>query len=138
MDGLVVAVIVAAVGLTVLRVYAARRVAARQGQFVWLMFPATLIGPLAIAWAAVQLLPRCSGDERHPGRECRWLRGLRWCDSTSACPAPCRPRHPARSIPVTVTDAYAEHVTAMLGFILLGGLVAMVALLVWAVSQAGH
>ena len=137
MDGLVVAVIVATVGLTVLRVFAARRVAAREGRFVWLMFPATLIGPLAIAWAAVQLFPdapvmSATLAASAVGYGALMVRfHVRLSRAVSSAP-------PGQAMPVTATDVYADHLTTMLGFILLSGLVAMVALLIWAVSQAGR
>ncbi len=134
MNAPIIAFIGAAVGLVLLRHYAARRVIARQGQFVWLMFVPTLIGPIAIAWAAVQqfraapvfgaILAACALG--YGAVLVRFL--MRLSRSVSSAP-------PDQDVRVVATDVYADHLVGMLGFILLSGLVAMVGLIVWAVTR---
>ncbi len=107
---------------------------ARQGQFVWLMFVPVLVGPIAIAWAAAQQFRDApvvgailaASALGYGTSLVRFL--MRLSRSVSSAP-------PDQDVSVAMTDLYADHVMRMLGIILLSGLVAMVGLIVRAVTR---
>lgn len=123
--------------LVALRHVAARRVVARQGQFVWLMFGPTLIGGIVILWAGIQLfttVPIVGAAMTIAGGVylavvLRFLARLSRAVSSAG---------PQDDIGAAITDPVVDYVSTMMGLILIGGLVAVVGLIVWGVSQAAR
>jgi hypothetical protein len=127
---------IAAVALLVLlRHYAARRVAARQGQFVWLMFVPTLIGGIAFLWAGIQMLaaaPPVGVVSAIAGGiyltvVLRFLMRLSRSVTSAA---------PQDDLATAMTEPFVDFVRATMGLVLIAGLVAMVGLIVLGVSLA--
>jgi hypothetical protein len=132
----VVGIAVVAV-LVLLRYFAARRVAARQGQFVWLAFAPTLIVAIVIIWTAVQMLATepivgvvilIAGGIYLAGAV-RFLARLSRSVSTAG---------PQDDIMAAMTEPLADYMSTLIGLLLIGGLVALVALIAWGVSQAAR
>lgn len=123
--------------LVALRHVAARRVVARQGQFVWLMFGPTLIGGIVILWAGIQLfttVPIVGAAMTIAGGVylavvLRFLARLSRAVSSAG---------PQDDIGAAITDPVVDYVSTMMGLIVIGGLVAVVGLIVWGVSQAAR
>ncbi len=123
--------------LVLLRYFAARRVAARQGQFVWLAFVPTLIGAIVILWTAVQMLATepvvgvvilIAGGMYLAGA-LRFLARL----SRSVTAA-----GPQDDIGAAMTEPLVEYMSTLMGLLLIGGLVAFVGLIAWGVSQTAR
>jgi hypothetical protein len=119
------------------RHYAARRVMARQGQFVWLMFVPTLIGGIVIPWAGLQVLTTAPlvgasmviGGGIYLAVILRFLTRLsRTVTSTGS----------EDDIGTAVTESIVDYLGAVVGLTLIGGLVAVVVLIAWGVSQAAR
>jgi hypothetical protein len=128
----IVAGIAVVVFLFATRQYAYRRVAARDGRFVWLVFLPTLLGGFAILGAGVQMLvtlPPVGVVMVVTGSV--YLAALigfltRASGSVSS------------SGPQAIIEPLADYARTVIGLVLIGALVAVVGLIVWGVSQAAH
>ena len=136
MDWKVVLAAVGAVVLLVLVTYGSRRVSAGEGRFVWLRSAHLLVGAGMILWGGVYIL----AHEPLVGVALLVVGGIyavmlfrfltRLSRSvTSAGAGGDRAAAMAPAVDFTVT---------MVGLMLIGGLVAVVGLIVWGVSQAAH
>jgi hypothetical protein len=123
--------------LLLLRHFAIRRVAARQGRFVWLMFVPTLFGSVVILWASIQVFASAPlfgtlmaiGGVIYLAVLVRFLTLLsRSVTSTG----------PQDDITTAITEPLADYVSTMTGLLLIGGIVALVGLIIWGVSQAAR
>jgi hypothetical protein len=136
MDWKVVVAVAGAAILSMLLLYGRRRVAAGQGRFVWLMSAHLLVGAGMILWGGVHIL----ADEPLVGVALlvgggiyvvilfRFLTRLsRSITSVGAGGDLTAAMEPAVDFTVT-----------MVGLMLIGGLVAVIALIVWGVSQAAR
>lgn len=123
--------------LVLLRYFAARRVAARQGQFVWLAFVPTLIGAVVILWTGVQMLATVPvvgvvimiAGAIYLAVALRFLTRL----SRSITAA-----GPQDDIGAAMTEPLVDYMSTIMGLLLIAGLVALVGLIVWGVSQAAR
>jgi hypothetical protein len=132
---LVVIGIAVAVALVVVRNFAARRVLARQGQFVWLMFVPTLIGGVVLIWAGIEVTATATlvgvllavGAMIYLAVVVRFLtRASRSVDAAG----------PNDDIGTALTEPMVDYMSTLMGLLLIGGLVALVGLIVWGVTQA--
>jgi hypothetical protein len=142
MEPVVLGLVVVAL-LVAVRHFAARRVLARQGQFVWLMFIAMLAGGVVILWAGIQLLatvPIAGVATTLAGRTtlagslylALMLRVLaRLSRSVSSAGR-------QDDIGTAVTEPLVDYLGTTMGLMLVGGVVAVVALIVWGISQAAR
>jgi amino acid transporter len=123
--------------LVLLRYFAARRVAARQGQFVWLAFVPTLIGAVVILWTGVQMLATMPvvgvvimiAGGIYLAVALRFLSRL----SRSVTAA-----GPEDDVGAAMTESLVDYMSTIMGLLLIAGLVALVGLIVWGVSQAAR
>jgi hypothetical protein len=130
----VVGIAVVAV-LVLLRYFAARRVAARQGQFVWLAFVSSLIGAIVILWTGVQMLATVPvvgvviviAGGIYLAVALRFLTRLSRSISAAG---------PQDDIGAAMTEPLVDYMSTIMGLLLIGGVVALVGLIVWGVSQA--
>jgi hypothetical protein len=133
----IVAGIAVVVFLFATRQYAYRRVAARDGRFVWLVFLPTLLGGFAILGAGVQMLvtlPPVGVVMVVTGSVyLAVLLGFLTRVSRSVNSA-----GPGDDIGEALTQPLGEYVITLMGLVLIGGIAALVGLLVWAVSQAAQ
>lgn len=121
--------------LVVVRHFAARRVLARQGQFVWLLFAPNLIGAVVILWAGIQTsasVPILGVLMVTLGVVYLAL-VMRFLTRTSRS---INASGPQDDITTVLIGPFAEHVTSMMGLLLVVGVVAVVGLIVWGVTQA--
>jgi hypothetical protein len=137
MEFQVVLGIAAVAALVLIRHLAMRRVAARQGHFIWLAFIPTLIGALVISWASVQVFAQVPLVGAFTGifgviyltalvrMLARISRGV-----TSA--------GSQEDLVTAVTEPFVEFMGAWVGLLLIGGLVAVAALIVWGVSRSAR
>jgi hypothetical protein len=132
----VVAAVAGAAILSMLLLYGSRRVSAGEGRFVWLRSAHLLVGAGMILWGGVYIL----AEEPLVGVVLLVVGGIyaiilfrfltRLSRSvTSAGAGGDRAAAMAPAVDFTVT---------MVGLMLIGGLVAVVGLIVWGVSQAAH
>jgi hypothetical protein len=119
------------------RHYAARRVMVRQGQFVWLMFVPTLIGGIVIPWAGLQILATAPlvgasmviGGGIYLAVVVRFLTRLsRTVTSTGS----------EDDLGAAITEPFVDYLGTTVGLTLIGGVLAVVVLIAWGVSQAGR
>ncbi len=123
--------------LVAVRHFAARRVVARQGQFVWLMFVPMLIGGVVILWAGIQMLATVPivgvamtiAGGLYLALMLRFLARLSRSVSSAG---------PQDDIGTAMTEPVVDYLSTMMGLILVGGVVAVVALIVWGISQAAR
>jgi hypothetical protein len=135
MDSPLVVGIAVVIVLVVVRQFAARRVLARQGQFVWLMFVSTLIGGVVILSAGIQILatapivgaPMAVGGAVYLAVVARFL--TRASSSVSAA-------GPNDDIGSALTEPMVDYLSTIMGLVLIGGLLAMVGVIAWGVTQA--
>lgn len=135
METPVAAGIVIVILLVLVRHFAARRVVTGQGRFVWLMFIPTLLGGVVILWASIQALASAPdfgvlmavAGAIYLAVLIRFL--MRLSRSVSAA-------GPAEDLGLAVTEPVVDYMSTMVGLVLIGGLVALVGLIVWGVSQA--
>ncbi len=137
MEAPVVAGIALVVLLILVRRFAARRVVARQGWFVWLMFLPTLFGAGAIVWAAIRMI----ASEPIVGAllailgviyaavVVRFLTLLARSVSASG---------PQDDLGAVTTEPLVDYMTSMVGLVLIGGLIALVGLIIWGIGQAAR
>jgi hypothetical protein len=121
--------------LVVVRHVAARRVLARQGRFVWLMFVPTLIGAVVVVWAGVRVLASAPavGVLMVIAGVVYLAVVLRFLTRASRSVTAAGPQD---DIATALTEPLAEYMTTIMGLVLVGGLVALVGLIVWGVTQA--
>jgi hypothetical protein len=121
--------------LVVVRHFAARRVLARQGQFVWLMFVPTLIGAVVILWAAIQMLASVPivGMLMVVAGVVYLAVVLRFLTRASGSVSAAGPQD---DIGTALTEPLVDYMTAIMSLVLIGGVVALVGLIVWGVTQA--
>jgi hypothetical protein len=137
MDSPAVVGIAVVAALVLLRYFAARRVAARRGQFVWLVFVPTPIGCVVILWTGVQMLATMPvvgvviviAGGIYLAVAVRFLSRL----SRSVTAA-----GPQDDIGAAMTEPLVDYMSTLIGLLLIGGLVALVGLIVWGVSQAAR
>lgn len=138
MDAPIVVGIALVAFLLLLRRFAARRVAARQGRFVWLMFVPALLGAVVIVWAAIRALmtgdpllgiPMGIGGTIYVAVLVRFLARLSRAASSAG---------PREEIEAASSEIFIDHIQSMIGILLIGSLVALVGLIVWAVTKAAH
>ncbi len=125
--GLIVVVL-----LVLIRHYARGRVAAGEGEFVWLMFLPTLLGGFVILGAGIQMLvtaPPVGVVMAVTGSV--YLAALIGFLTRSS-------RAVTSSGPQAMIEPLADYARALVGLVLIGGLAALVGLIVWAASQAAH
>jgi hypothetical protein len=118
--------------LALVRRYAGRHVAAGEGEFVWLMFLPTLLGGFVILGAGIQLLvtaPAAGIVMAVTGSV--YLAALFGFLTRSS-------RAVASSGPQAMIEPLVDFAGALVGLVLIGGIAALVGLLVWAVSQAAQ
>jgi hypothetical protein len=118
--------------LGLLRHYARRRVAAGQGEFVWLMFLPTLLGGFVILGAGIQMLtttPAAGVVMAITGSV--YLAVLIGFLTRSS-------RAVTASGPEAMIEPLVDYTRTLVGLILIGGLAALVGLIVWGVSQAAR
>lgn len=123
--------------LVALRHFAARRVAAGQGRYAWLMFLPMLMGAVVILWAGLQMFMAepvagaalTAAGGLYLGIMLRFLARL----SRSVTSA-----GPNDDIATAITEPMVDYLTTVTGLILVGGLVAVVVLIVWGLGQAAR
>lgn len=137
MDSPAVVGIAVVAALVLLRYFAARRVAARQGQFVWLAFVPTLIGAVVILWTAVQMLATApvAGVVIMVAGGIYLAVALRFLTRLSRSITAAGPQD---DIGAAMTEPLADYMSTMVGLLLIAGLVTLVGLIVWGVSQAAR
>lgn len=123
--------------LILLRRYAARRVARRDGRFIWLMFIPTLVAGFAILGVGVQMLVTqpLAGVLMAITGSVYIAALIGFLTRSSRAIAASRSQD---DILTAMTEPLADYVGTLIGFVLIGGLAALVGLVVWAVSQAAH
>jgi hypothetical protein len=137
MDVRVVVGIVVLVGLVPLRLFAARRVAARQGQFVWLMYLPTLLVGGMMLWASTVVFagsPLVGGLTALAALIYLAVLG-RFLVRTSRSVSSASPQDDLGS---AITEPLVDYMSTMVGLGLIGGLVAVVGLIIWGVIQAAR
>ena len=134
MDGPVVGIAVVAF-LVVLRHVAARRVWARQGQFVWFLFAPTLIGAIAILWAAITTFPSAPvfgallavGGVLYAGLLIRFLARLSRSVSSAGT---------QDDVVGVIVESLAEYALTWIPLLLGAAVIALIGLIGWAVILA--
>lgn len=123
--------------LVALRHFAARRVIARQGQFVWLMFVPTLFGSVVILWAGIQMLTTVPivGAAMTIAGGIYLAAVLRFLVRLSRSVSSAGPQD---DIVTAITEPVVDYFSTLSGLILVGGLVAVVGLIVWGISQVAR
>jgi hypothetical protein len=118
--------------LVLLRRYAAGRVAAGEGEFVWLMFVPTLIGGFAILGVGVAMLPTAA-----PAGVVMAITGSVYLAALIGFLT-----RSSRSVtsagPEMLIEPLVDYMRTLVGLLLIGGLAALVGLIVWGVSQAAR
>lgn len=137
MDMRVVAGIVVLAVLLVLRLFAARRVAVRQGQFVWLMFVPTLLGGVVILYVSILMLARepLVGTFMAIGGVIYLAVLVRFLFRLSRSVTSARPQD---DIGTAITEPLVDYMSTMVGLGLIGGVIAVVGLIIWGVIQASR
>ena len=118
--------------LVVTRRYAARRLMERDGRFLWLFFLPILIGGFVILGTGVRMLVTVP-----PVGVVMVVTGSVYLAALIAF-ATRASRSITPSGPQLMVEPLADFVRALVGPVLIGGLAALVGLLVWAASQAAH
>lgn len=121
--------------LVVIRHFAARRVLARQGQFVWLMFVPTQIGAVVILWAGIQTLATVPivGALMVIAGAVYLAVVLRFLTRASRSISAAGPQD---DIGTALIEPVVDYMSTVMSLVLIGGLVALVGLIVWGVTQA--
>jgi hypothetical protein len=135
-ERIVVGIVVVAL-LVLVRHLAARRVAARDGRFVWPMFVPTLIVGVAILYVSIQTLANepllgavmAIGGVIYLAVLVRFLIGLSRSITSAAS---------QDDLATAVTEPMVDYMSTMVGLGLIGGVIAVVVLIVWGVIQAAH
>jgi hypothetical protein len=118
-----------------LRIVASRRVAAGDGRFMWVYFAPTLVGAVAVLWAAASELTTMPvvGVPLAAGAAVYLLSIVRF--MTQAKRGIDQARTPD-ALAAAVTEPLIEHVTLVIVLVLIGGLIAVAALIAWGISRA--
>ena len=137
MEPQIVVGIVVVVLLVLVRHFAARRVAARQGRFVWPMFVPTLIVGLVILYVSIQMLATepLLGAFMAIGGLIYLAVLVRFLVRLSRSVTSARSQDDLAS---AITEPYVDYMSTMVGLGLIGGLIAVVVLVVWGVIQAAR
>jgi hypothetical protein len=116
-----------------LRHFAARRVMARQGRFVWLMFVPTLLGSVVILWGSIQIFASVPlvGALMATGGVINLASLVRLLTRMSGSVNSAGPRD---DIATAITEPLVDYISTLTGLVLIGGLVAIVGLIIWGVS----
>jgi hypothetical protein len=117
------------------RHFAMRRVAARDGRFVWPMFLPTLIIGVVILYTSIQMLAiepllgaaTAIGGVIYLAVLVRFL--VRMSRSVTTAESP-------DDLAAAITEPTVDYMSTMVGLGLIGGLIAVVVLIVWGVIQA--
>lgn len=137
MDSSLLIGVAAVAFLLLLRRYALRRMLARQGHFIFVWFLPTLIFGFLILGRGIQMLPTSppagvvvtvTGSVY-----LALLLGMLTRVSRSISSA-----GPGDDIGAAMTEPLGEYMVTLMGLVLIGGIAALVGLLVWAVSQAAQ
>jgi uncharacterized protein involved in response to NO len=137
MDWKIAVAMVAAALMFVLRLYSLRRVAAGQGRFVWLMCAPQLFWAGVILWAGLHFL----AAEPVAGVGMLVVGGIYAVILVRFLTRLARSVKPAGADgdrAAAVMEPVVDFTVTMVGLMLIGGLVAVVALIVWGVSQSAH
>jgi ABC-type xylose transport system permease subunit len=129
--------IFAGIAAVALRHLAARRVLARQGRFVWLMFIPNVFVCLVFLWAALQAFssnPLWGALMMIAGVICLALIVRLLTTMSRRVTA----TGPQEDITAAIMEPLADHMLSVMAFLLIGALVALVGLIMWAVSQAAR
>jgi hypothetical protein len=137
MEPQIVVGIVVVVLLVLVRHFAARRVAARQGRFVWPMFVPTLIVGLVILYVSIQMLATepLLGAFMAIGGLIYLAVLVRFLVRLSRSVTSARSQDDLAS---AITEPYVDYMSTMVGLGLIGGLIAVVVLIIWGVIQAAR
>jgi len=137
MDSSLLIGITAVAFLLLLRRYALRRMVARQGNFIFVWFLPTLIFGFLILGTGIQMLPTSPPAgvviTLTGSIYLALLLGLLTRVSRSISSA-----GPGDDIGAAMIEPLGEYMITLVGILLIGGLAALVGLLVWAASQAAH
>lgn len=125
------------VALVVMRRYAARRVAARQGRWVWIVFAPTLVTGLFGLWAAASLFTHAPllGALVAVFAVVSLGALLLFVNRVSRGVTATRPDE---DLTQAVTDPMVDYFSTVTGLMLIGGLIAVVGLIIWGVMQAAR
>ena len=129
---------VAVTGLAiVIRLIASRRVAAREGRFVWLMYLPELVIGGAILWFGIEMLSSAPlvgvATLVVGGLSLAFL--LRFISRLSRSVSAAGP---GDDIGTAMDEPLVDYASSVIGLLLIVGLVAVVALIAWGVSQAAR
>jgi hypothetical protein len=136
MDWRVIGSISLVVFVVLLRLYGARHVMARQGQFVWLVFAPTLVIGIVIQWTGVQMM---LGPEPVVGAVITIAGGLnllavlRLLRRMSRSVTSAGPEDDLGSV---LTEPIVDYVLTTMTLLLIGAVVALIGLVVFGISQA--
>ena len=135
MDERVVVGIVVVALLVVVRHIAARRVAARDGRFVWPMFVPTLIVGVVILYVSIQILATepLLGAVMAVGGVIYLVTLVRFLVRLSRSVTSATPQD---DLATAITEPMVDYMSTMVGLGLIGGVVAVVVLIVWGVTRA--
>jgi hypothetical protein len=137
MDSSLLIGVAAVAFLLLLRRYAARRIVARQGQFIFIWFLPTLIFGFLVLGRGIQMLPTSP-----PAGVVVTVTGSIYLalllGMLTRVSRSIRSAGPGDDIGAAMTEPLGEYMISVLGLVLIGGIAALVGLLVWAVSQAAH
>jgi hypothetical protein len=131
---IIISIAVAAVVVSAV-LYGQRRLRARQGRFVWLRFGPMLAGGVVILWASARMIgdlplvgvPMAIGAVIYLALIVRFLIVLSRTVTATA---------PQDDLGAAITGPLVDYTTSVVGLLLIGGLVALVGLIIWGVSQA--
>jgi hypothetical protein len=119
--------------LILVRQLALRRVAARQGQFIWLALGPTFLIGFAMLWISLTTLPRQPLIGLAIGIiGVVYVVGL--ARAASQMSSAITATRPEDDLSGAIVDPLTEFMLANIGVVLVGGLVAVVALIVWAIA----
>jgi hypothetical protein len=123
--------------LILLRRFAVRRIAARQGQFILVWFLPTLAFGFVVVGTGIQMLPSSP-----PAGALMVVTGSVYLalllGSLTRASRSISAAGPGDDIGEAVTQPLGEYMVSVMGLVLIGGLVGLVGLLVWGASQAAH
>jgi len=127
--------VVVVISLALLRLFAARRAASGQRQFIWLVFAPTLFIGIAVLWVSVQVFDRAPLVGLliaviaviHLWLLVRLIRGMSMSLTSS---------RPDGEVTTAMTDPLADYMGVMTSLMLIVAVIGLVGLIVWGVVQA--
>jgi hypothetical protein len=133
---IVVGIVVVAL-LVVIRHFAMRRVAARDGRFVWAMFLPTLIVGVVILYVAIQVLANepLLGAAMAIGGAVYLFTLVRFINRLSRSVTATTTQD---ELATAITEPMVDYVSTIVALGLIGGIIAVVVLVVWGVTQAAR